>query len=194
MATLNGFNPSSDCLSGNSPRATSAPSLRSSVTGHAHVVHLVLDRDLDADIEALSRRDDVGGAQADRRILLAVEQRLRQQVLARSVARALRHARRKIRARLLAHGRLVDGQFVHRNTDVEPRLQWIVGDEHRCPRDDATRSHGYGRDAPWRRRDRRGSAASDSSATTWYSRAPAGAADGRGRALGRGVSAAGGLV
>ena len=66
---------------------------------HAHVAHLILDGDLHADIEALARGDDVGGAQPDRRVLLAVQQRFRQQVLARAIARALRHARRKVRAR-----------------------------------------------------------------------------------------------
>jgi hypothetical protein len=71
-----------------------------------------------------------GGAQSNFRILLAIEQCLRQHVPACAVARALRHAGRKVGACLLAHGGLVDGELVHRNSDVEARLGNVVGDEH----------------------------------------------------------------
>ena len=123
-ATLNGLKPSSDCLSGNSPLRDQRAVLALDRHGHAHIAHLVLDRDFDADVEALARRDDIGGAQADRRIMLAVQQRLRQQVLARAVTRALRHAWRKIRAGLLAHRRFVDGELVHRESGCRSASAW----------------------------------------------------------------------
>ena len=97
-ATLNGLRPSSDCFSANSPLADQRAVLALHVDGHAHLVHLVLERDLHARVEAPSRAgDDVGGAQADLRVVRAVEQRSRQQVPARAIARALRHAGREIR-------------------------------------------------------------------------------------------------
>ena len=121
IATLNGLNPSSDCFSGNSPRRHQRAVLALQRHRHAHVAHLVLDRDLHADIEPSPAATTSVRAQADRRVVRSIEQRWRQQVLARAVARALRHARRKIRRRPLAHRGLVDGELVHGNSDVEAR-------------------------------------------------------------------------
>ena len=161
---------------------------------HAHVAHLVLDGDLHAHVEAFARRDDIGGTQSNLRILLAVEQRLRQHVLARAVARALRHAGRKVGAGLLAHGGLVDGEFVHRNPDVEARLRessatntmperWCDAMTWLCP-SRAMAPPRYTRIC-----------SSDSSPTTWYSCAPTGAAVGSAGAGagGRCFARAGGL-
>jgi hypothetical protein len=96
------------------------------------VAHLVLDGDLDADVEALIRRDHVSAPQTNRWIALAIQQRFGQQVLARAVARGLRHARRKFGTGLLAHRRFVDRELVDGNIQVEPRLRRVLRDEHRA--------------------------------------------------------------
>jgi hypothetical protein len=100
--------------------------------GHAHVAHLILDGDLHADIEPLARSYHFRGAQPDDGVPLTVQQRFRQHVLARAVARALRHPRRKIRTRHFTHRRLVDSQLIHGHADVEARIQNVIRHEHRA--------------------------------------------------------------
>ena len=97
---------------------------------HAHLPRLILDRDLDAGLEAGRGRHDVGRAQPDGRELRGVEQRWRQQVRPRAIARALRNAGREIRPGLLAQRGLIDGELGHRKTHIEARLQQIVGEIH----------------------------------------------------------------
>ena len=135
-----------------------APSWRSSVTGTRTLVHWSLSVISTPTSIALARRADVGGAQPDRRVVRAVEQRLRQQVLARSVARALRHAGRKIRP---AASRIAGSSTVSSFTGklMSKRVAADRRSRTPSPRAGARRSRGCGRGAPSRRRDTPGSAA-----------------------------------
>ena len=131
IATLNGLRPSCDWVSGNSPRAMMAPSRRvAPARARATPGSAPLSVTSTPASKPSSGRADIRGTQPDRRVVRPVEQRRGQQVGPRPITRALRHARREIRARGFAQCRFIDRELVDRQLDVEACGQRIVGQVH----------------------------------------------------------------